>query len=214
MQQGNVKLVKPPRDLLDQSEGEDVGVVTPRVVVVANRQRTRAVAESVDWKNLLPGNPENPALEPSSQYIDEASAYDISKRRSTIGTAVLSRWTKRRSSLSLLGVKLARWARSIRKYGCANADGDGVVVLDRYVHPPGHDDKAKNNATARPTREAAKEAVSRQKAGPSDWIVKETTLSGSCSVGSEEGRPPMVTVPSAPETRARSVSDIEARVIA
>jgi hypothetical protein len=129
LQQGNVKLVTPPSnpfDLLDPQPNRDM---TPRVVVVSNRERTRAVDEAEQWDEMM-----NPAgNEPAA-----IGNLDPSKRRSAIQTVVLARWSKRNSSISRLAAKLARWARSLQKYGCGNAD---AVQLDRHVHPPGHDDK-------------------------------------------------------------------------
>lgn len=118
MQQGNVKLLEPP-DLLDHD-------YTPRVVVVANRDRTRAVddGEIHSW---------------------EAGAWnDPAKKNSTYVTPTsnrLARWQKPRNSLSRLKDKVLRWARSLRKLGCMSADNQ--VVLDHHVHPPGHDDNRK-----------------------------------------------------------------------
>lgn len=121
-----------PPDLLDQ-QSEDF--VTPRVVVVANRQRLRAVDESNEWSQLIRLEDGTPA------ESETVNPYDH-RRRSTLGTAVVARWTKRRSSLSRLGAKLARWARSLRKYKCSDIETESVH-LDHHVHPPGHDDKAK-----------------------------------------------------------------------
>lgn len=134
MQQGNVKLVQQqphqhqhPMDLLGSAEN----VVAPRVVVVSNRQRTRAVAETQDFDQIMRDDPEDQEL----QGIGSES-----KRLSAIGTVVLARWTKRRSSLSRLRSKLTKWARSLRNLSCAS---DSNVGLDNHVHPPGHDDARK-----------------------------------------------------------------------
>ena len=128
LQQGNVKLVDPahsqPVDLLDPSQD----IVAPRIVVVANRERTRAVDESQEWDELM--------IRSSQQETEVTMA--LEPRRSALGTAVLARWSKRKSSLSHLSAKLARWARSVRKYRCGQAADD--VELDHHVHPPGHDD--------------------------------------------------------------------------
>jgi hypothetical protein len=123
MHEGNVKLAMPsnqPPDLLDQD-------YTPRVVVVANRQRTRAVddEEIKDWENGATWS-NNPANE-RRNYMAPSSA------------GRLARWQKPRNTFSRLATKLAKWARSIRKYGCA--DTENHVVLDHHLHPPGHDDK-------------------------------------------------------------------------
>ena len=124
LQQGNVKLVSRPLDFLDSN----VDDLTPRVVVVANRERTRAVDEEAQWGQLyqIPSEKQNPT------QIEQ-------KRLSSLSTVVLGRWSKRRSSLQRLGTKLSQWARSVKKYGCIDIDAENVS-LDRHVHPPGHDD--------------------------------------------------------------------------
>ena len=132
MHQGNVKLVGSPHvpriaDFLDHSTSQNS---TPRVVVVANRQRTRAVDEEEQWNEMIGVNedPTDPA------YINQ-------KRHSALSSAVVARWSKRRTSLQRLGTKLSKWARSLKKYSCAEIERENVF-LDRHVHPPGHDNKA------------------------------------------------------------------------
>ena len=142
MQQGNVKLLgfpphhssqqqqqaQHPVDLLDQTEN----LVAPRVVVVSNRHRTRAVAETQDFDQIMRDNAES-----SNQLEGLGSS---SQRLSAIGTVVLGRWNKRRSSLSRLRSKLSKWARSLRNISCTSESNSG---LDNHVHPPGHDDALK-----------------------------------------------------------------------
>jgi hypothetical protein len=140
MHQGNVKLLPThqqmqqmqsttePVDLLDQTEN----LVAPRVVVVSNRHRTRAVAETQDFDQILRDNGE--AM--NQMQMTGAS----SKRLSTIGTVVLARWNKRRSSISRLRSKFTKWARSLRNLSCTSDDN---IALDNHVHPPGHDDVRK-----------------------------------------------------------------------
>ncbi len=125
MREGNVKLALPshqPPDLLDHD-------YTPRVVVVANRQRTRAIDDDdmQSWENGAPWS-SNPANE-GQTFVAPS-------------TGRLARWQKPRNSLSRLATKLAKWARSIRKYGSNGCtDAENHVVLDHHLHPPGHDDK-------------------------------------------------------------------------
>jgi hypothetical protein len=126
MQEGNVKLFMPDKnrqlpDLLDQN-------YAPRVVVVSNRIRTRAVDDEQIHSWEAGGWNENPANE-GDQFV----APPTSSR--------LARWQKPRTSISRLAGKLVKWARSLRKHGCL--DADSAVQLDHYVHPPGHDDKPK-----------------------------------------------------------------------
>lgn len=135
MQQGNVKLVDPachqPPDLLDQN----TDIVAPRVVVVANRQRTRAVDETQEFERLM--HPESDLSMTTSMMLE-------TKRRSTIGTVVLARWSKRKSSFQRLSAKLVKWARSVKRFGCDQMES---VQLDRHVHPPGHDDHRRRQAS-------------------------------------------------------------------
>ena len=114
MQEGNVKLfmpkdlqqnhnrqIQPPIDLLD-----DQNYTTPRVVVVANRQRTHAVEDDDfhSWENI--------------------GAVDENKSRPPISIA---RWQKPKNSIAHLASKVLRWARSIRKYHCS-ADPQNQVM--------------------------------------------------------------------------------------
>jgi len=127
LRQGNVKLVNSqPPDLLD--------IVAPRVVVVAARQRTHAVDDDdvLQWE----GNSwnENPAAE-------EEFIYDPTNSK--------AKWQKSTRQLSRFAGKVLRWARSIRRYGCTSADEQ--VVLDRHVHPPGHDDGKRPGRSKMPT---------------------------------------------------------------
>jgi hypothetical protein len=150
MQQGNVKLgylgqqpSQQPVDLLDQQADD---IMAPRVVVVSNRQRTRAVAETQDFDQIMRVHDEQTPLD---------STGTSSRRLSTIGTVVLGRWSKRRSSISRLRSKLTKWARSLRNMSCT---ADSAVGLDNHVHPPGHDDDRKKKSP-----------------GLQSWIGKETT---------------------------------------
>ncbi len=138
LQQGNVKLLDPahgPVDLLDANED----LTTPRVVVVANRGRTRAVAETQDWGVLIPPSEDNTSSSATPSYLE--------KRRTALETVVLGRWSKRKTTLSRIKAKLARWARSVRNLGCTQADS--AVQLDHHVHPPGHDYKTSRDSVAK-----------------------------------------------------------------
>lgn len=144
MQQGNVKLVDAalqPVDLLDSAQD-----VAPRIVVVANRERTRAVAQSQDWDRIMIQE----GVEVPLRVLPSSSD---PQRHSTIGDVVLARWSKQRSSFARLKSKLMMWARGVRRYGCAN---EHSVQLDRHVHPPGHDDKASLANTTKPVVDGVK----------------------------------------------------------
>jgi PH domain len=139
LQQGNVKLVGGslslshlnPLDLMTNSATSQQSG-TPRVVVVSNRQRTRAVdQDDAPFDQLIrvddTPDPNDPAYNPHS-------------RRSTLSTVVVARWTKHQTSLQKLGTKLGVWARSLKKYSCVDGASGQVqpnaVYLDRHVHPP------------------------------------------------------------------------------
>jgi PH domain len=135
MQEGNVKIVNEPPDLLDDN-------FTPRVVVVANRQRTHAV-EDEDLASWEAGGYGNTQVDPATGV----SADPAYAGKYTVGAPAsnrLARWQKPRNSLSKWASKVLSWARSLRKYGCA--DSENHVVLDHHLHPPGHDDAVKSGA--------------------------------------------------------------------
>jgi hypothetical protein len=134
MHEGNVKLIMPseinqPPDLLEQD-------LTPRVVVVANRQRTHAVEDDdiASWE-AVGGVKEN----------SNANKFTVTPPTS----ARLARWQKPKTSIARIASKLLAWARSIRKHGCEHADNH--VVLDHHLHPPGHDDFPSGGPGAYPT---------------------------------------------------------------
>lgn len=123
MQEGNVKLVMPedfqndhqnqPLDLLDVS-------FTPRVVVVASRQRTHAVEDDEDFHSW---ETNGLGLEENKSYKDENSL-------STAATTRIARWKKTNTSLTQIASKILRWARSIRKYRCSDDAVNQVVSMD------------------------------------------------------------------------------------
>jgi hypothetical protein len=132
---------------------------TPRVVVVSNRERTHGVDEEEQWDQLIRidddiiinnGTFNDTDIDPAASQVETIYS-GSSKRLSSIGTVVAARWTKHQSKMQRLGNKLSKWARSVKKYSCTDNDaaivtsngrphGD-VVHLDKYLHPPGHDDK-------------------------------------------------------------------------
>ena len=206
MQQGNVKLVGGASisalDLLHSSNNSNNSQSqggTPRVVVVANRQRTRAVDEEEHWDQLIRVDGSN--ADPSDP------AYTSQSRRSALSTAVVARWTKRHSSLQRLGTKLSKWARSLKKYSCAadmERDHD-KVYLDRHVHPPGHDDKAKQQLSKPPQQQVK---------GLSSWIDKEASASAALLANPSTPAEVIETKPTEEKIRSMSIaSDYDARMI-
>ena len=137
---------------------------TPRVVVVSNRERTHGVDEEDQWEQLIRIDDNNTAgggggtyndtdIDPAASQVETIYS-GSSKRLSSIGTVVAARWTKHQSKMQRLGNKFSKWARSMKKYSCTD-NNDAVIVtsggrpqqhgdvvhLDKYLHPPGHDDK-------------------------------------------------------------------------
>lgn len=175
LEQGNVKLIAPtlkqPPDLLNGN----VCKYTP-VVAVANRQRTRAVDDinMETWEVVLREN--QIAEENTIDYPTDASTASISQ-------VVLAQWQKRRTNVSRLASKLARWARSLKNLKCTNIDN--IVSLDQHVHPPGHDDKH----STKPTTKI--ESSSQNMQGLNNWIgndAKNSAKSGT-SLSSEDAQP-------------------------
>lgn len=213
LHQGNVKLVggasTNPLDLLHTSgtnSPEHQGG-TPRVVVVSNRERTRAVDEDEHWDQLI--RVDGPDTDPSNpSYISQS-------RRSAISTAVVARWTKRHSTFQRLGTKLTKWARSLKKYSCgADMERDvNSVYLDRHVHPPGHDD---NNMKQQQHPISKQRQRQGQDKGLSGWMDKESSASAVLLAG--QPNPVDLVSPSKPiQAKDRSVSvassDFDARTI-
>ncbi|CAB9508747.1 PH [Seminavis robusta] len=168
---GNVKLVQKQRHILqlrhsppDLLDG-NVSTYTQGVVAHANRQRTRAV-------NLE--NIEEMMHKEKEEDLDvsDPSVTPAFEENESISHVVLARWQKRKTSMSKLATKLAKWARSVsKKYNCTDVEND--VRLDRHVHPPGHDDPV-----ARPMPKIVERDDDIPKNDPalSGWIGKETSL--------------------------------------
>jgi len=120
MQEGNVKLfmpkdlqqnrqIQPPIDLLDDQN------FTPRVVVIANRQRTHAVEED------------------EFQNWEDVGAMDENKTRPPPSIA---RWQKPKHSIAHLASKVLQWARSIRKYHCSADAVNQVMGQNQNLSAP------------------------------------------------------------------------------
>jgi hypothetical protein len=194
LNQGNVKLVHPhDAGMMDPSDD----MVAARVVVVANRERTRAMAESQDFVQLI-------RVDDNEITNQQLATYDLHHRRNMISNVVLARWTKRRSSLSRLGAKLANWARSITMYKCTDVEDVGVD-LDRHVHPPGHDDN--------PSKRRIEKMDNHD---PNQWIGKEIshTSADTSRVSMETSAPGLSSAkPVAPVRTMTEGSEDEARYI-
>lgn len=142
MQQGNVKLISHPplRDLLDRNESDDFAA---RIVVVANRQRTRAVDQE-SWEEVVGVTP-NPTVETDASAMTGTSQISPHPRLTQV---VFASWKKRRSVFSKMATKVLRWARSLRQLTCSEID-DEPVFLDQHVHPPGHDEPNVSGSSVR-----------------------------------------------------------------
>jgi len=155
MQEGNVKLFipkdfknqnsqnQPPIDLLD-----DQNFTTPRVVVIANRQRTHAIEDDElhSWEAIGENNP-----------FKENKRENISGSKGSI-----ARWQKPKTSIASLTSKILRWARSIRKYRCS-ADAENQVMV---LNP---------NLSAEPSTVAATQSVSTTQS-PKNIVVPTADL--------------------------------------
>ena len=139
MQEGNVKLVM-PKGSSNNSHSQDLlgrhhkHKYTPRVVVVSNRQRTRAM----DEESMINSWEQGGGWDESEQTSPKSfKNYDVAPPSSNR----LAHWQKPRNSMNRMASKLVRWAQSLRKLSCVDAGNQ--VVLDHHVHPPGHDYKPK-----------------------------------------------------------------------
>lgn len=134
MHLGRMQLVRPAHP----SEQEDVAA---RVVLEANRQRTKAVdGENIhSWEDIVAA--ENAAVK--QQEMDQALAVHATRLGTAskrIQEAAVARWQKRQTSMQRLASRLIVWARSVKirkRSNCTHVEDQ--VVLDHHVHPPGHD---------------------------------------------------------------------------
>jgi hypothetical protein len=121
----------------------DSNDAAPRVVLSANRQRTKAVdGEDIhSWEDIIAA--ENAAKNQEELDIALQSANRLSGGSKRLQQAVVARWQKRQTSIQRLASRLLHWAKSvkiIKKSGCT--DVEDQVVLDSQIHPPGHDNPA------------------------------------------------------------------------
>ena len=138
MHLGRMQLVKPAYS----GEQDDVPA---RVVLEANRKRTRAVDDEniTSWEDMVVA--ENAAVQQhglEQELSAAAHATRLGTASKRIQEAAAARWQKRQSSVQLLASRLLVWAKSVkvaRKMKCTDVE-DQVVVLDGQIHPPGHND--------------------------------------------------------------------------
>jgi len=144
LQMGHVKLVQPdfhhrnpttssrlPPDLLDKEMiSEDLAA---RVVLSANRPRTRAVNDTVtSWEQLV----EQSELQ---QQQEAMLAYDTASQRqkqhhATVHGTVMARWVKPRTVMTRIKRKLVKWARSI---SCVNPTKEQILAMDPTLRMAG-----------------------------------------------------------------------------
>jgi len=203
MQIGGFELVEPfkaPPDLLDHSEqvkeivddDDEFAGATPRVVLRANRQRTRAVVDEnvKTWDqlvqvsygappDLISGSPmaSRKQVAISGPYsLTEVEQQEEERQRimaQHLPPQVMARWEKRRSVMYSMGRKIVRWARRVRELRCSADESD--VHLDPRVHPPGHDDPKRSPVAVQTTQQSSERA---------GGDVASVTSAGERSVGS------------------------------
>jgi hypothetical protein len=185
LQQGNVKLIhlrkhilfRSPPDLLT---GNETAYTQGIAIENPHRPRTRAVDESTmeNIEEMMHRSEVDPT-EPTA--VAPAAYYHQTDDTESLSQVVLARWQKRKTSMNRLASKLAKWARSLNKYRCAESEVEGGARLDRHVHPPGHDNMTKSGNPAflqsAPSPVPEHEVVPPPKdAALSGWIGKETSL--------------------------------------
>jgi len=150
MQVGGVKLVTPrfppksPPNFLNH-RGES-GVVAPRVVLDANRPRTRAVDDEQQWRDMV-----ETQLATNNNSNNNASTTQQAYETMTLPLSNLATWHKPRNTYYRFKHRVIKWARSIKQIASTCAHPENQVMLDSHLHPPGHDD-AKQPSAPRTTR--------------------------------------------------------------
>jgi hypothetical protein len=130
MQLGGVKLVTPKFTHSATLRQESVDVA-PRVVLAANRQRTRAVDDSQTLKQMM-----ETQIAVEHRRVPSRVAYETLTSSMRDSLAV---WEKP-GPLQKVKKRLLDWARSIKKIAADCTTPQQHVVLDTHLHPPGHDD--------------------------------------------------------------------------
>ena len=128
MQVGGVKLVTPrfKQNTPDFIPGSSRKAgVAPRVVLDANRPRTRAVDDEEQWREMT---------ETQVQVAHPTIAYET-----LVNSLSLAKWNKPRNTYYRVKRKIIKWARSIKEMAAACRQSSNQVVLDSHLHPPGHD---------------------------------------------------------------------------
>ena len=133
---GRVQLVKPAYNADTDSPA--------RVVLEANRQRTKAVDgdDIHSWEDIIAA--ENAAKQQEMDQALSAHATRLGTASKRIQEAAVARWQKRQTSMQRLASKLIVWARSVKITRLSKCtDVEDQVVLDHHVHPPGHNSVSK-----------------------------------------------------------------------
>ena len=143
MQVGGVKLVTPrfkqtPPDFRQGHKRK--AEVVPRVVLNANRPRTRAVDDEQQWREIT---------ETQLESTQQAVAYET-----LVSSLNLAKWNKPRNTYYRVKRKIIKWARSIKKIAVECTNPSDQVVLDSHLHPPGHD-FPQNEQSNLPTKRSA-----------------------------------------------------------
>lgn len=143
LQVGGVKLVTP--------RFQHDATTAPRVVLKANRPRTRAVDDQQQWREMTSSQVAAASGGPQPSTV----AYETLQ----LGVSQhLTQWHKPRNTYYRVKHKMIKWARSIKKMAisCSNPTTDSVI-LDTHLHPPGHDNHNGNNNNNKHVEEKVEE---------------------------------------------------------
>lgn len=146
MQVGGVKLVTPrfKHSLPDFRQGHQrKAEVAPRVVLDANRPRTRAVDDEQQWREMT---------ETQVQVAQPTVTYEA-----LVTSLNLAKWNKPRNTFYRVKRRVIKWARSIKLLAVSCTNSSDPAVLDSHLHPPGHDFPQNDQINLAPTRTASHE---------------------------------------------------------
>jgi hypothetical protein len=150
LQVGGVKLIT-PRFKNNPPENRQGNLrkleVAPRVVLDANRPRTRAVDDEQQWRQMTETN-----LTATAPTVDYAAL---------VSTLNLASWNKPRNTYYRVKRKFIKWARSIKKIASSCANPPQQAVLDSHLHPPGHDFPEHQPPSITATRTGSQEETSK-----------------------------------------------------
>uniref|UniRef100_A0A7S1ZRW4 PH domain-containing protein n=1 Tax=Ditylum brightwellii TaxID=49249 RepID=A0A7S1ZRW4_9STRA len=156
VQIGRLELVTPQfhHDNNDRNRSESDEYVAPRVVMVANRERTRAanmeemesqinslnesrpdpvlVSEDEDWQQEQMNSPDSTLTGTMNGAVQR---HQVSSPRllPKLAPVVLARWEKRRTNIQKMRVRAVRWAKRVRVVGYCVGREDDVIVMPAHA---------------------------------------------------------------------------------